>query len=87
MLKIHGIYHYIKDRNESDKSDEDIIWDALEIIALKHPKGTYIGFKHCWQILREVPTLEGGSQRFNNDSQIPSKNMFANALDAPSEGR
>lgn len=45
----------MKDLNESGKSHEDIMRDALELYILKRPKGLDFGLGHCWHILREIP--------------------------------
>ena len=53
MAKFSGCYLSVKDMNESGKSEDDIVLDAMNLYKQKCGK-TFV-LKHCWLLLKNYP--------------------------------
>ena len=59
VTKFCGIYAHVEDQRRSGTSDVDALEDSLELYRLKHSKGSFFLFLHCWQLGRQmVPSSE-----------------------------
>ena len=53
MAKFTGCYWTIKDLDESGKSEDDIVQDAMNLYKQKCGKAFVL--KHCWLLLKSYP--------------------------------
>ena len=56
--KFCGCYRFIKNQNESGKTEEDQIRDALDLYRERYKK--HFAFLSCWEVLKQVPKWSSG---------------------------
>jgi hypothetical protein len=93
IAKFVGCYEQIKALDESGRTDDDIIIDALQLFEQK--VGRPFAHKHCWLLLRDHPRFSAifksvGSKRKalgTQGSDMPVDRREANSLELqPREG-
>ena len=53
MAKFTGCYLSVKDLNECEKTEDDIVLDAMNLY--KQKRGKAFVLKHCWLLLKNYP--------------------------------
>jgi hypothetical protein len=61
VSKFAGVHSQVENLRRSGVSVSDILVEALELYKLKHPKGYFFTYFHCWYLLRNVPRWADGS--------------------------